>query len=666
MEQKSFMERIKSKITLNYIFSYISEKKKYQLIMHRKKLQNILNINLQRYKTQSFRLCKDFDFLRFLSTDNLDINALNIEDYKNILKTKYEEELKNHNLEKGKYRKLIDEYFENYCNEIYNNNKNKEEINDNIFDNNLKIDIYSPFYEMLTKKEIFEKLFVIKIPLNLIFKHKLMDDYSNAINVLNKIRPNFSSFYFEVNDLSDEKQLYVKRFIESLTALKKVIFKFPREINLYKSLNDIFELSKIKNNLLYLEIKSDLGQFIEGNKFETVFDQLTNLEELRLDNAPSFEFRKNNIKYLYLSNCYSVRFTENCYPNLRIIGFYEVGIFNESSNQINESKIKFPELIKFKASYSYQKYSDIFDFNSFRKLKYFKRIILHDFFKLGETLLEKVYINNAFIDSKEKEIKMFQKIMEIKTLKELKIGLLFLSEDNIKQIKGENTNLEKLIISSITPGLQKDSSEINVELYDIQNKFPNLKEFQLYMNNKIYRNNRAFTLDISENNNSKINSFKFSGNKNSFTIKFYTGPFNQLVNVEFSCITPSLFNFEKSFPLFAKKCDYIFKSLKSFKLVTTPNYSDYYEEMDSIEIKNFIDNLDKMPNLQILQIQTLCDINKKEYMILIDKLLSSNIKKIEFEIFEGEDYSKNELKSLYKNKNIDIEKFDKIKIKKLI
>ena len=83
-------------------------------------------------------------------------------------------------------------------------------------------------------------------------------------------------------------------------------------------------------------------------------------------------------------------------------------------------------------------------------------------------------------------------------------------------------------------------------------------------------------------------------------------------------------------------------------------------------IKNFIDNLDKMPNLQILQIQTLCDINKKEYMILIDKLLSSNIKKIEFEIFEGEDYSKNELKSLYKNKNIDIEKFDKIKIKKLI
>ena len=120
-----------------------------------------------------------------------------------------------------------------------------------------------------------------------------MDVYSNAINVLNKIRPNFSSFYFEVNDLSDEKQLYVKRFIESLTALKKVIFKFPREINLYKSLNDIFELSKIKNNLLYLEIKSDLGQFIEGNKFETAFDQLTNLEELRLDNAPSFEFRKN-------------------------------------------------------------------------------------------------------------------------------------------------------------------------------------------------------------------------------------------------------------------------------------------------------------------------------------------------------------------------------------
>ena len=68
MEIESLIEKIKSKINIRYIFSYVTEKRKYQLVVHRKKLQTILNLNLQNYKTKSFELFQDFDFLSLLST----------------------------------------------------------------------------------------------------------------------------------------------------------------------------------------------------------------------------------------------------------------------------------------------------------------------------------------------------------------------------------------------------------------------------------------------------------------------------------------------------------------------------------------------------------------------------------------------------------------------
>jgi len=104
--------------------------------------------------------------------------------------------------------------------------------------------------------------------------------------------------------------------------------------------------------------------------------------------------------------------------------------------------------------------------------------------------------------------------------------------------------------------------------------------------------------------------------------------------------------------------------LKSFKLVTnTTDYIPHYLDNLSINaIKNIIDNLDKMPNLETLIIKAFCSIDQKIYMNIIEKLLLSNIKNIEFEMVHGEDYSKNKLQSLYKN--IDIKKIEKIKIKK--
>ena len=113
MEFQSIIEKIKSKINIIYIFSYVNEKRKYQLVKHRKILQGILNLSFQDYKTKSFELFKNIDFLSFLSTKD-DINRFSLpsNDCINILKNKYEKEIKNSNLEKKKYRQLMDEYIE--------------------------------------------------------------------------------------------------------------------------------------------------------------------------------------------------------------------------------------------------------------------------------------------------------------------------------------------------------------------------------------------------------------------------------------------------------------------------------------------------------------------------------------------------------------------------
>jgi hypothetical protein len=70
------------------------------------------------------------------------------------------------------------------------------------------------------------------------------------------------------------------------------------------------------------------------------------------------------------------------------------------------------------------------------------------FLSLKDTLLEKVYIqdnhvNKSLID----EILMLKKLIEIRTLKEIKIDISYINEENIKEIEGENIAVEKLIIN---------------------------------------------------------------------------------------------------------------------------------------------------------------------------------------------------------------------------
>ena len=135
-----------------------------------------------------------------------------------------------------------------------------------------------------------------------------------------------------------------------------------------------------------------------------------------------------------------------------------------------------------------------------------------------------------------------------------------------------------------------------------------------------------------------------------------------MIDVEFGC-TGSSFNYEDSFPLFNENYNAIFESLVSFKFISK-------NTLGIRIIKNVINNLDKMPNLKIFVFKAICEIDEENYIKLIEKLLLSNIKNIEFDLNFGgdtkeikEEYFEKELNNICKG--IDIKKFDKIKINKI-
>ena len=115
----------------------------------------------------------------------------------------------------------------------------------------------------------------------------------------------------------------------------------------------------------------------------------------------------------------------------------------------NLQKIKLPKLISFKVSKYDNDYHKIFDFASCQKLKYFMRLDSTVFLSLKDILLEKVYIQDNYVNNKTliDEIIMLKKLIEIRTLKEVKIDISYINEENIQEIEGENPAVEKLIIN---------------------------------------------------------------------------------------------------------------------------------------------------------------------------------------------------------------------------
>jgi len=93
---------------------------------------------------------------------------------------------------------------------------------------------------------------------------------------------------------------------------------------------------------------------------------------------------------------------------------------------------------------------------------------------------------------------MIQKIINIKTLKKIKIELKYIENNDILDIKNYNTSIIKMFI--FWRNKNKDCI-----LYNLQDRLPNLSDLNIYYD--CFFNDIKPNIEIRENKNCKINKF---------------------------------------------------------------------------------------------------------------------------------------------------------------
>jgi len=172
---------------------------------------------------------------------------------------------------------------------------------------------------------------------------------------------------------------------------------------------------------------------------------------------------------------------------------------------------------------------------------------------LKNTSLENLTVLSNDIDnSKEKEKRIIEKIISMKSLKELTLSLKLLDENDISGINGINTSVEKLVI-------HWHKSDIDCNVINLQKKFPNVNSFSLVTKHDSSDNN----LQIEENANCKINKLTLYAGKSY--IRLYCVPLVNLVELDLIIFAKQFNGIKESLPFFSNNCPLVFKSLKSFK-----------------------------------------------------------------------------------------------------
>lgn len=357
-----------------------------------------------------------------------------------------------------------------------------------------------------------------------------------------------------------------------------------------------------------------------------------------------------NLKKLILKNCENLKFEENSCLNLKILYLLDCIILNP------KTLLKFPELEKCilqnVMNNIKQKYNDIIDFSSMEKVKYLTAES-GDFINIKKTQLEDITLYSYNISEEDERI-MLEKIISIKTLKDVNIEIKEIGDNEILNIPGENTSVVNLYV--------KWTNKVHdCLLNNLQDKFPYASNISLFTP---YKKMDTF-LEIQENPNCKINKFslKIGGNRN---IIFYCQSFQNLISVDF-CVNCDIINYINSFPLFNDDCKVIFNSLTNFK------YTNYSNEMNIKFFENIYNNLDCLPSLKSLDFHGITkNVTEELYKKMIEKILKLKLDYIYFIIKKNssdsnEKYSEEEIKKMFPHLNyinldkVNIGKFQKKK-----
>ena len=627
IEESKGLNRLNSKYILNIIFNYIKDDNiKYKLFVHSNKFQKRLNLNINDYQEKSIKNSgiklhnylsgyyeKIFDSHDYYSN----IFNRNRDNYPPYFK---KEELKNQFL--SDLKKLNIKYIKSY---LINYFKKYKESKNN--DSNLYLDIFCPFFDLLSSQEYFSELFTIPIIIKFIEEYKLENEYISIFDKLNKSRNDYS-ILFRFNKAKDID--FFKKYINLNKVRKLIIYEEeskqeeknkhteiigitengmpyfkghrriegdPPEIIREKKINYLFNtitsVNNLYSNLLYLKISINGYNSKKINLIENInyFKSLKHLELEYFFFNDIFELKLNNLKVFKIFKCKGITFTDSCCFNLK-----ELYIIKSDIGYQNNTLLKFPNLEKCKF-YLYlkdnnigndiQRYNSTINFHSFNNLKVLNSEA-DDFLSLKNSSLENISVlSNDIGNSKEKEKKILEKIISMKSLKEVALSLKLLNDNDISMIQGENTFIEKFTI-------YWDKKISDCRIINLQKKFPNVNNFALITSPwNLFNPN----LNIEKKLNCKIKELTLYGGFSDITI--YCQPLENLVKLDLIMFMSDLNGIKKSLPFLNNNCHLIFKSLIYFRFRVKNINIEF--------LNNICDNLEKMPNLKHLELK--CDTN---------------------------------------------------------
>ena len=645
MENNSILYRIKSKFIFYKIFGYIEQPKLvYKLFVYSKSFQKKIErelVDYERIYLEQFGInWREYLFCSM----NRYINSFD----KNLLKNFLKEDISKNNLDYNLVEKIIIDIYKKY-DQVYKESKNNGEEDELPEKENL-IEIYSPFFDVLSKTDIFE-YFSIFISSLIIDEYALKNDYISTFSKLNACSSKYSSLTFCYKDSNDIT--YLKEFNINFGQIKRLTFIIDDYFNTkdYEYFfSNFFGLKNIGTSLVKLILNVNWTKFMRIEIDPKLIKNLNNFKLLGyltingIKLSDNFTLNLCNLKILYLENCENFTFSENSLLNIKQLKLINCFI-NKSKSLIEIPKLEKGELRCLKDKF----YFSILNFNNCNKIK---NLIIdaNDFIYIDNNSPIEVLtlLSNSEVNYEIKE-KIFEKLISMKYLKEITIEFGKIVDEEISIIKGENPSVEKITINWV-----KENNDLIIN--NLLEKFPNLTSLVIGANE--YSSHEDINLELKEQEKCKINKLILNiGGYNN--IKFFISNYENLQELRIN-LNNTIKNMENTIPIFNEKCNVIFKSLKIFNFQT---YT-YYNNIDFKIIENLYNNMDNMPNLEDLFLTVVQEnMNEEFYKKFVVKILSlPKLKKIYFSIQTDMKreipYSEEEIKEIYPN--IDFSRYDKI------
>ena len=607
MEQKEILKKVSSKYILKEIISYIYDINfPFKLFNHSNYFQNLLELNYIDYQQKYLEQLG----LNFLDYIYLDYSQFSVFFDKDILKKNLNKKISELNLGIDYINTFAFNYLKNYY--LKYQKKQGEFI----------IEIFSPFFDLISNSEFFEHIFTIQISINEIKKFKLSEYYISFFEKMNKSIKKYSSLFFKFQEDNDIN--YLLDFKIKFNQIKRLTINEHKYIGdnsnyNYSSNNvsrenyifiDLFSLDGIQN-LIYLDIDLLGEKSIDPDIFINL-NNIKSLRELNLNKIyfsyKTFVLNLPNLEKINFQNCSNITFAEDSCLKIKKFILFKCKI-SKPKNLLKLTEVE-ECILQDEFHSTNQLFNEIIDFSYLNKLKVLKAE-KYDFIYLKDSQLEKVslYSNKNYYELKNEikiEKEMISKLINIKTLKTIDLILREINNDIISQIDGENYSVKDLNV------YWKNNNDCILD--SLQYKFLKVNNLTIKIDNSKYI--KPTILDIKENSASNVHEININCNGEG-NIKFYIESFENLFKVNI-VLENRLNNIENIIPILSGKCSTIYKLLTHFNLT-------YYQEISSDILHNITNNIDKIPNLKEFSLRCVSYDPNGNYKSLFKKILSRNL-----------------------------------------